>query len=516
MSFLVSPKLPAIAGTQRCGTTELVRHVRVGGGIDESVDGAQDEDESVEDEEFDRPVVPEFKIDPIHQDAYDRIDTESSAMKCARYGLQPLSKDAPPRRIFYGTMVANENWEVLVMNAVEIHGLYHTAVFVESNTTHMATPRKMRYYDSEEKNLLMYSGMLGKETRVIFDYWLEDKPDLIFMDREAEQRGSILKVWKDAGMTPQDVGLMADVDEVFSRDFLQAVLVCDVEQLRPGQSCQKPKVVPAAISYESSPFCFKKKEWFHPDIINGECIDGIGDPTERVVPLRNFNRRYGERNQKYGAFDNTKYPEQVIQSGRFPLFTGSDIRTVHGDRGYPYSQKDRPGEYETAAYGTAFHFHNWFMDLKVLRNKYLTYAHSDKDIMQKTLSQASEDLDGFVRCMKGLDNSAQPNADWRRDVYDEGWKVKGPKPIFFLNETYTKERHALVKKMLEEDEKVYGTSYDGEGKWVENTLVIEEAKKRHAERKKVVAEIVARTKKAPTSTKKVSATSKAYGKNVQR
>lgn len=398
------------------------------------------------------------------------------------------------------------------MTSIEVHGLYHTAVFVESNTTHMATPRKMRYYDSEEKNLLMYSGMLGKDTRVIFDYWLEDKPDLVYMDREAEQRNSILKAWKDAGMTPQDVGLMADVDEVFSRDFLQAVLMCDVEQLRPGQNCQKPKVVPSAISYESSPFCFKKREWFHPDIINGECVEGIGDPTERVVPLRNFNRRYGERSQQYGAYDNSKYPEDVIKSDRFPLFSGPDIRTVHGDRGYPYSPKDRPGEYETAAYGAAFHFHNWFKDLSVLRNKYLTYAHGDKDIMQKTLSQASEDLDGFVRCMKGLPNSAQPN-DWIREVYEDGENTKGQKPIFFLKKAYTKERHELVKKMLAADEKVYGSGYDTDGKWVGNTLTIEKETEEQAKHRKIAAEYAEKAKKSSPSTQKKSTNPKDYGKN---
>jgi hypothetical protein len=102
-------------------------------------------------------------------------------------------------------------------------------------------------------------------------------------------------------MTSEDVGVVADIDEVFSRDFLRAVQTCDFPELNPGQSCQKPKICPSTIAFEGSPYCIKKKEWFHPDIISGQCVEGIGDPTERIVPLRTFKRRYGERDLSYGA-----------------------------------------------------------------------------------------------------------------------------------------------------------------------------------------------------------------------
>lgn len=328
----------------------------------------------------------------------------------------------------------------------------------------------------------MHGGMFGDSTTTVrFDYWLEHQPKLLWMNRESEQRNTIIKGWKDAGMEPQDVGLMADIDEILSRDFLRAVQVCDFDELKPGNTCQSPKIVPAALSFESSPYCIKIKEWFHPDVMGGQCIEGIGDPTERVVPLRNHNRQWGERSQEYGQRNKDIYPEAVKASNRYPLFNGPDIRTTHGDRGMPYNFKERPGEHETNAYGVAYHFHNWFADIKSLRHKYLTYAHGDQNIMQKTLSQAGPDNDVFVRCARSLGNTANPN-DWANEYYLDGKITKGPRPIFFLNETYCDERHELIKRMVGEDEALYGSGYDADGKWVENTLEHEKKRQSSGER----------------------------------
>jgi hypothetical protein len=428
-----------------------------------------------------RVSVPPFQVDPLYQKEYDRIDSIDASTRCKEYGLEPYN--GPPRRIFFGTMVADENWDVLKIHAVEAHNIYYVSVFVESNTTHMATPRQMRYYhDSQERAMLQDSGMMGGDTKVYFEYWLEDMPDLIGMDRESEQRNTIVKLWKEAGMTENDVGLMADVDEFFSRGFLRALQICDFQEFRPGQNCQRPKIVPSTISFESSPYCFKKHEWFHPDVIGGQCIEGIGDPTERIVPLRTHKRRYGERHVSYGQHNLENYPEEVKKSNRYPLFSGPDIRTVHGDRGLPYNVESRPGVHKNAAYGVAFHLHNWFADLRTLRHKYKTYAHGDRNILQKTLSQASEDLDVFVRCARGLPNNANPN-DWMREFYPDGKHIGGPKPIFFKNETYCDERHDTVRQMLREDEELYGSSYSFSGKWVENTLTVERNKREEEQRR---------------------------------
>jgi hypothetical protein len=141
---------------------------------------------------------------------------------------------------------------------------------VESNTTHMATPRKMRFRDTPKAELLQHSSMFVNQTRVIIDYWLEDMPDLVRMDRETEQRSTIVKIWNQEGTTERDIALMVDLDEVVSRDFLRALQVCDFPQLtlqKDQPSCQTPKLVLSAIQFKASPFCIKRHEWYHPDVI---------------------------------------------------------------------------------------------------------------------------------------------------------------------------------------------------------------------------------------------------------
>jgi hypothetical protein len=368
-------------------------------------------------------------------------------------------------------MIADENWEVFQIHATEVFDIYHSVILVESNTTHMASPRKMRFTENSVLfNKLMTSKLFGTQTKVIVDYWLYDWPELTGMDRESEQRNTIVSRWKQQGMRPEDVAIMADMDEVFSRDFLRALQTCDFPELRPGQSCHQPKICPSTISFEGTPLCIKKKEWFHPDAISGQCVDGIGDPKGRPIPLRNFQQKYGERHRTYGRYNIQSYPEDVRKSGIYPLFNGPDIRTVPGDRGMPYTWVNIPSLPETGIYGVAYHLHNWFPDLGLLRHKYSSYAHKVQNISKKSLSQIRDDLDLLVRCVKGIGNDANPY-DWSMEYYDDELDQKGPRPIFFLNQTYKGSRHRLTQDLLLTDEQIYGSSYDPNGMWIENTFL---------------------------------------------
>ncbi|KAI2502662.1 hypothetical protein MHU86_11787 [Fragilaria crotonensis] len=408
--------------------------------------------------------VPKFQVSSLYRKEHARIDDETAEARCDRYDLKPY--DGHPRRIFFGTMIADDHWETMLIHAIEVYDIYHVAVFVESNTTHMATPRKLRFKDSLEGDLLVRSEMFGPNTNVYLDLWLEARPDLKAMDRESEQRNTIIKRWKDAGMMPSDVGIMSDTDEVVSRDFLRAVQTCDFPELRPDPSCHSPKIIPSTISFESSPYCIKRLPWYHPDIIGGRCVDGIGDPTERVTPLRTHKRMYGERHKLYGKTSNMDYPDAVHKSGRYPLFNGPDIRTVPADRGFLYKSKDMTGD-RAAIRGAAYHLHNWFADLKVIRNKYRTYAHGNDGVERLPLSEITDDLDITVRCAKGIFDKVD---DISRSFYPLGRANKGPRPIFFLNKTYSQERHKLLQKMVRQDEQTYGASYDSKRTSIDKSL----------------------------------------------
>lgn len=195
----------------------------------------------------------------------------------------------------------------------------------------------------------------------------------------------------------------------------------------------------------------------------GQCIEGIGDPTERVVPLRNFQRKFGVRTNEYGAHDYHSYPSHVLQSKKFPLWSGRDIRTVSGSNDPLMTYKETPGHGTTAEYGVAFHLHNWFHDTEGVRHKYATYGHGWHEALRINLTDISEDLDLLVRCARDLPNDRNlddyPYHKHNGDI-ESFWKnFGGPKPLYFRNETYIRERHAALQRMVADDERKYGTRY---------------------------------------------------------
>jgi Glycosyltransferase family 17 len=400
--------------------------------------------------------IPHYEVDELYKNAQKKIDDENGNKRCARFGLK-ISNNTKPRRIFFGATVADDNWDVFLIHSVEAYDVYHVAVFVESNTTFTATPRTLRFHNSEESNLILSSKIFGPKTQAFIDPWLVDWPDLVGMNREAEQRNAILKRWQKEGMRPEDVGIMSDIDEVISRDFLRAIQICDFPELRPDQDCHRPKIVPSCIAYEATPYCIKRAKWFHPDVISGQCIDGIGDPTERVVPLRKHRRRYGERDPLYGKRSLHAYPDAVRSLGRYPLFNGPDIRTVVGNRNLLYNVINASVNDTHAVTGVAYHLHNWFSDFKILRQKYMTYGHANKRVMNQTLAQIGVALAMLVRCVKQLGNQAN-RIDWERDYIEEGWNMTTTLPIYFLNNTYVSMRHDLVKKIIRRDEAEFGAN----------------------------------------------------------
>ena len=456
------------------------------------------------------PPVPKFVVDPLYKNEQDRIDAFAAndpEAQCARYGVKPLDDkqaSSKRRRIFFGSMLANENTEVLVAHAVEVYNKYDVVALVESNTTHSAAARRMNYGPkSLPARTLMESEFFGKAdtTKVMIDYWWLDEPDLQGMNREVEQRNVIWKIWVDQGMAPWDIGIMADLDEVVSRDFLNALRNCDFPKVRHDPnvrpSCQTPKMALSTMQFEGSPLCIKESDWYHPDVILGNCVLGVGDEQGRATPERvqtiGGDRRIpaGSRTGNWGARDYKKYPRDVLKHQRFPLWDGRDIREINGngDNLVNFVDEFRPGRVEKeAVYGTSYHFHNWFRDLAVLRHKYQTYGHPSKNAGHVVLSKVQGDLDMMVRCARELGNDppkaigtppengynyhttnrllslaaskekSNSNTKTQTNTNDM-FSLNGNRPIFFLNRTYVEERHALIQELIRDDEKQHGSNY---------------------------------------------------------
>ena len=475
-------------------------------------------------------VLPPFEIDPLFKAEQDRIDYGiSDQERCARFGvsvLPPPPTTTPananptrrPRKLFFGSMLANENPEVLLAHAIEVYNQYDVIALVESNTTHLQTPRDLKFPPTSfAARTLLETEFFGthNQTEVYIDYWLEEEPELYFMHREVEQRNLIWHRWKKAGMAPHDIGIMADLDEIVSRDFLQALRVCDFPLFRYDPTvrpdCQTPKMILSTIQFEASPHCVKSYEWFHPDLILGNCLVGIGDNAGRAVPVRDGSATSGmkgKRTEQWGLRDYNHYPSDVIANKRFPLWDGRDIREVNGNNAGlvnyvpPYAE----GHGQSAVYGAAYHLHNWFNSLEVLRHKYATYGHAFDAATVVPLSKIQGDLDTLVRCNRRLGNTVAPeigmmpndafpyyetneknevrietsemrlvddehnnNHDnttttttqktMQRVTKQEWVPFGGNRPIYFQNITYVMQRNALVSKLIADDENKYGSYY---------------------------------------------------------
>jgi len=377
-----------------------------------------------------------------------KIDEDDNVKRCERY--QGYYNQASPRnrRIFYGGLIANEPWELFEIVSTETHGIFEGMVFVESNRTQNFSPRPFQR--------LNHTGTLR-------DLFGVDKVQVVahvnenrythheamdnHLAREHMQRAEVVKVWKEMGMREDDIGLLVDMDETFSRDFLRACQVCDGIDALDYEShyCEhsKVKLVSVTHTFETSPECITKgRTGFHPDMILGACIEGIGDTTKHAIAPRqaeSFLRTSG-----LGLPNcNWTLEANYAHNNSYPLWDMSDFRRTCG--GYMLHLKDEPnyGEY------TAFHLHNFFTNFNSTRWKLKTYGHPNPNAEVLPLRELSFDLEMMYNCARDIPDGQ--NQKWQR-VMGGFRKVKPFLPIYFYDEDYRRRRHAFVKRMVELDD----------------------------------------------------------------
>lgn len=399
-----------------------------------------------------------FAVSPSVQQIFNEIDQEDPVTKCARYGWEYNPRqNAVPRRIFFGSLIADDSLDTIKIHATEAYDIYHSMSFVESNLTQSSTPRPLLYTDGSPRLAFLQSGIFGSSTSVYMDFFFNGTLEFSPLLRERIQREVIIMRWKASGMKPHDIGIIADIDETFSRDVLRAVQVCDVPTLRPNQDCHEPKLVAETLIFESSPECIQKgRRWVHPDLILGECILGIANSSGHPAAVRQVGDM-GLRAIGYGRKGPRDYWRIDNSTGKYPLWNAADFRETDGG---PYIEwKGLREQGGPAAYVTGFHFHNFFHDLRTMRNKYHTYGHAMANAMSQPLGKMWPDIDVMVRCVHGMEPS---NTSLIRGFLGGYEDIHGPKPIFFQNETYRLLRHAAVRRMVLEDEGVHGPSYPRE------------------------------------------------------
>lgn len=250
------------------------------------------------------------------------IDDQNPTERCKRYGFVYNTTAPKQRRIFYGANINDEPWELFEIVAAEAYDILEGMVFVEANRTINFDPRPFRRLSHESTLRRLFSArQLQIRTFVNENERLGDR------ERENLQRDEIIKGWKEMGMTPEDVGFVSDPDEIFSRDFLRAVQVCDgidafdYELHRCGRAA---KLLSSTRVFEMTPECtYDNRNWHHPDMVMGACIETIGDETlNPVAPRNGLARKAGFGRSCVQMINETDL--------RYPLWTAYDFIFVCG------------------------------------------------------------------------------------------------------------------------------------------------------------------------------------------
>ena len=383
----------------------------------------------------------------------EAIDVDRERERCARYNFELLNETHPRRRrLFMGALIGDDSMEVLRAVSTEAYGVYHTVSYVEGFQAHDLSPRTMNYLPggaASDLNTLLQ--LFGPTTRVSVDYYnttmtkLVGQFDSLFMDFVGRE-GNTLR-WALNGMRDDDVGIIGDADEVFTRDFLRAMQVCDVPEFRPGQNCLEPQVKASTLVFESSPECLTRdRRWFHPDAVLGECVDNVGDASRHPPTRRDYVGRHGLELEGYGAGGSdfrpnyTLYHEEGLgPRGAYPLWHGTDIRMKW--IGSTYARADGAA--------TAYHFHNFFDGADQIHVKYATYGHAKGGLaMAMPIWALQPDIELGVDCANGRGDR------WLRF----NGTGSGALPIYYTNDDARDERHARWRGIVREEEEFW----DGE------------------------------------------------------
>ena len=409
-------------------------------------------------------LIPNYdpKFNSIQRELLDddKIDIEKEKERCARYGLEVLNQTEPKRRrLFLGAILGEDSMEVLHAIGSEVYNLFHTVSFVEGNTAHNLAPRKWRYYDpntpSERLNTLYQ--MYGPQTKVSVDYYNTSVTNLngneLLIDNL--QREGITLRWQINGMRDDDIAIMKDADETFTRDFLRAMQICDIVEFRPSQDCKSPKIVASTVVFESSPNCpTKDRRWHHPDAILGKCIEHTGDSRLHPPAKRHYADKHGLRLGGYGGAvdddniddDGPNFSQYMadnsLPNDTYPLWHGTDMRSGAGGR--------QIGMIDGSPSG--FHFHNFFLSADELRYKYATYGHANSEAMEKLVWEAHRDVQLAVDC-------AHDKLDETIMFSDVGVIL----PIHYLNEDVRNARHQLWQSIVKVEEQYWNTNRTNSG-----------------------------------------------------
>jgi hypothetical protein len=443
------------------------------------------------------PVVSKIELDEndpigrgilssLEDSFFRKIQTEIDQMdpitRCQRYHYvydsSSSTTHATPRRIFYGTLIADESYELLNIVAAETYQIYSGMVFVESNRTQSfihtrdwkhvvvdtgtngtGSTATNSYGPSRNHRQQMIASLFGMNdiNQIRIKPFINEDPQLLELDREQKQRDLIIEGWKELGMQPDDIGILADLDETFSRDYLRAIQICsEIPQFQYHKHhChhESVKIVGHTLVYEGSPQCLTQdRRWFHPDIIMGHCIDGIGDPLLHPSAPRESVTSF-VRAPGFGQSCGDWYNEDKIMNNQYPAWSAADFRRTCSGGNHAFLNQSIVHPNPKKDF-TAYHFHNYFIDMNAIRYKYFSYGHPDGNVYTKPITQMSEDIVLMYYCVNDLPDP--DGATWKRSTNILNKELNPlDEPIYFMDKDYRQRRHAHVHSIMKADDEMF-------------------------------------------------------------
>jgi len=150
----------------------------------------------------------------LQEDEVVNVDAERE--RCNRYGFE-YDNRTTRRRVFMGSLIAEDSWWPLHAIATVGYGIYHTVAFVEANCTQSSFPRAIRFPSGSANLQRLQSGIFGPKTAVSVDVTVLPTDETIDpLTREHIQREAIVDRWKWNGMRDDDIGIVVDTDETFT------------------------------------------------------------------------------------------------------------------------------------------------------------------------------------------------------------------------------------------------------------------------------------------------------------
>ncbi|KAL7550012.1 LOW QUALITY PROTEIN: hypothetical protein ACHAWF_013265 [Thalassiosira exigua] len=161
-------------------------------------------------------------------------------------------------------------------------------------------------------------------------------------------------------MQTDDVGLMANPDEVLMQDYLRTMQTCDVKEFGGHNNCKRARMSGAMrVCFEGGSHCRNIRPYFHPDMT-------IGEGDQRLPLAASQTRADMERARMPGGgyMPGSGFRSLPPIATHYPLYNAHDFRRMIGRS---YIDKYYYGH-------NVFHLHNFFPTAEVIRRKYNTYG----------------------------------------------------------------------------------------------------------------------------------------------